>query len=264
MPSSHSRSMYKTAHRWFAVGVCSAFAFVFGFTFASLLVMALLGAILGPLPDSDQHLPLVKHRHATHKFSFAFLICIPFTLLAIYGGWFINAIINMEIFSTSVTNIDGVYIPSAFLKFIKGDIIGFSFDPFFLTYITLFIGTITHIALDIITPSGLEFFGHKLSGGILSNNPKINKLFIFIGVFLFVASVSICLVSMTLEVSFFGSIIIVIIIIVIGLVFFISIFKKQKRFTDQIKCFNVDGERFCTRKDCVIVKGKKTCVTEKD
>jgi len=254
--------MYRPAHRWFAAGFSGVFALVFGFTLPSMILMICLGLLLGPLPDADQHFTFLTHRGGSHKFRFALIIAIPLSIIVIYVCWLVNEISGVLVFSATAINVGGVWVLSGFYYIATGDIIAFLTDPFFLTFLILFLAIVSHMMLDIITPSGLEFFGHKISGGILSNDPATNKLFETFGILLIVISLGMGTIRFFSDVSIFALLLMLLLFIMIIGVFFYSDRKKGTRYLDKIQCYNVNGTKFCTDKKCVVVMGKKICISD--
>lgn len=251
--------MYKNAHFWFGAGICSILLFLFGFSLPSIILIGIITGIISVSPDWDQKISFVGHRGPTHSFGYILLITIPASVLLLYVAYFINTSIQMHIFTVSMSDA-GFPFPQGFTKIASGDIIAFFIDPLLFSFIAVFAGASTHILLDIITPSGLELFDRKIYGGILSEDPKTNKVFVLSGLFLFLASLSLSIATGYIHASFYGSIFLMCIVIIVGIVFFISLRRRHSRIMDKYVCYNIGGKRFCTaKKGCVQIAGEEIC-----
>lgn len=254
--------MHKAAHRYFAGGCCAVMCLLFGFTAYSIMFLVPFAMWAGALPDADQRLPFMDHRGFSHTPVFALIVILPLTILVIYIQWIINSLVGLKIFTTSVLDLNAVPVPGSLVHFISGDMLSFFQDAVTLTFFALFIAMLTHITLDVITPSGLDIWKWHLNGGILSEEPTTNKLFMVTGIFMIVASIALSIVSMYSTVSNTALFLMIFMILVIVAVFIASIFIRDKKYHNQLNCYSVDGESFCTRKKCVYIKGKKVCVKE--
>ena len=254
--------MYRSAHRWFAAGLSGVIALCFGFTLPSIVLMAFLGALLGPLPDADQHFSFMTHRGFSHKFRFALLIAFPLSLIVVYICWIANALSGGVVFSATAIDVGGVWIPSGFYYIATGNILSFLIDPFFLTFVILFLAIVSHMILDIITPSGLDIFKRKISGGILSNDPATNKAVELFGIFMIVVAIAMGIIGLFSNVSGFALMLMILLITVLCGIFIFSAYKKKSRYLDQIQCYQVGENKFCTSKKCVVVMGKKICIAD--
>lgn len=254
--------MYKPAHRYFAAGFSGVLALVFGFTLASIILMIIIGALLGPLPDADQKFKFLTHRGGSHKFRFAVIVALPLTVLVIYICMIFNGLLHGEVFSSPAVTINGLWIPSGFYYFITGDMPSFLTDPLLLTFFVLFFAIVSHILLDVITPSGLDIFGRKMSGGILSNDPATNKLFEVFGILMIVVSIAVAVLGFFSNTAGYSIMLLVLLLtLVIGVMLY-SLYKKKGKRLDQIQCYQVGNEKFCTEKKCVTVMGRKICVDD--
>ena len=254
--------MHRPAHKWFAGGFCSIMCLLFGFTISSLLLITTFAIWLGPLPDADQKISFLEHRGFTHTPFFILLITIPITLLISYLSWLLNNLFEIKLFSTSIISLNEVPIPGNLFYFVRGELILYFTNPVTLIFFALFFSMLTHIALDIITPSGIDFLKWHIRGGILSEDATTNKMFMLVGIFMILVSLSLSIISLYSSVSTTAAFLMLFLVLLIVGVFILSLYLLERKKRATLKCYSVNGEDFCTKKKCVFIKGEKICVTE--
>jgi hypothetical protein len=256
--------MHRKAHRLFAAGTCAVISLALGLGAGSVITLALLSGACGALADSDQRLPFSKHRGFTHTFTFALLLSLLLALPSSYLQWLLASALPQgaaEALTPGISDSWGVPLPDPIPYLAKGEMGKILLSPFLASWLSLFVGLATHIALDVITPSGLEFWGHKMSGGILSEDARANGGFSAAGVLLLLSSISMSLLpeeGWTIPISTLALPVALAFCIVAPLLLALRL--KGTRRWRRMQCYSVDGKEFCTWRKCAWIDGERVCL----
>lgn len=240
--------MHRTAHFLFSMGISALFAYTFVYPIIVIVLCAFFGGILGILPDIDIRMKM-KHRswHGTHGPIFFLVISSIFT-----------ALIISILYGIDYLAVEMLHITSSPIE---------EFDPLFvynilMIWIIMFAAIFSHILIDMITHSGIEFGSHHVSGSFVSSSPIGNFAFAIIGFILTAFSVSASLFVRSLDIlseGFFNKVLFISLSVAFGIIL-IAIVNEKRKHIPNLYCGNVRDIPMCiVDKPCVTINGKKIC-----
>jgi len=273
--------MYSTAHKIFALGIASFFSFLLGIPLSTTIVICIVSVFFGVFPDIDMKIKGLKHRTITHEPMMIALVGFIITIALQYILFMVDQLLGFPFFYIHMVFYGSIPIPYILHAIFTLNIIGLFMNSLVVMNIAIFMAGISHIALDVVTPSGLFIGGTNVGGGFLSKSSHANNLFIylgavtttfsFIGIIIrnFIPPIYILQYLLVYTLSFTASMV---------LIYFVAFYLLKKRrmesFKNQLECYKVRDNitdtysEICTWKttrkdDCFGYKGKKICNLKK-
>jgi hypothetical protein len=252
--------MYRKAHQLMALATASMICTLLCNSIALIVVLVLCSIFIAIFPDLDMKLGLKHRGKVSHNpFGWFALLTIIFGILLFYLLAFIDHLVSFPLFGAELY----LGFPIFFVKLVTNPLNAI-FDPFIVILLVFYLCYISHLVLDSVTKSGIEWWGKsKLRGDYYAKDKRINVSFVLFGTTILVLSAIFIVLKFVIPSSpllnYYWYVVVTGIACIVLIVLVANYLIRQRK---EKKCVYVNGKKVCLRKTCINIDGKIICPSD--